>query len=285
MMDLILPLKQGRAVKSTIKGVVMYQICGIELSKIQSAQVQILKAFDKICRENNLKYSIEGGTLLGAYKYGGFVPWDDDIDVVMLRADYEKFLQIASKINNGMSVHTYKNDKYLVLNYCKYRMNGTVYKEQLNAHLTNMDHGLFIDIFPLDNVVLEDLEKQKKKIRRLFKLRWSKLGYRKKKLIDKFIGLIPNSWIVHKTDKQLKKWNSKQTDFVYEICNPSDKFAPIPKKWFENIIDVNFCGVSVMAVSAYQEYIQARFGDISGLPPQEEQKPSHQIVEVKLLDE
>ena len=90
-----------------------YQIDGIDLRKIQLEQLKILKSFDTICRKYNLRYSIEGGTLMGAYKFKGFVPWDDDIDVVMPRSDYEIFIKLATKINNGLSVHTYKNDKNL----------------------------------------------------------------------------------------------------------------------------------------------------------------------------
>lgn len=263
----------------------MCRICGIELKKVQKQQTEILYSFDKICRENALRYSIEGGTLLGAYKYQGFVPWDDDIDVVMLREDYEKFLAIASKTNNGMVPHTYKSDQYMVLNYCKYRMSGTVYKEKLNAHLTEMDHGLFIDIFPLDFVFPDKLPQQKKRICSLFKLRWSKLGYRNGDMIDKLLRYIPDKWIVDKLEKEITKYNGKGSPWVYEICNANDKFKPIPAEWFDNLIDMPFNGITVKAVSAYREYIEARFGDVSLEPPIEEQKPSHQIIEVELKNE
>lgn len=263
----------------------MYEICGIDLKKIQAEQTKILAAFDKICRENDLRYSIEGGSLLGAYKYKGFVPWDDDIDVVMPRADYERFLAIASKTDNGMSVHTYKNDKNIVLNYCKYRMNGTVYKEKLNSHLTDMDHGLFIDVFPLDSVYPEHLESQKRKAGLFFKIRWSKLGYRGGDIIDKLLKIFPDKWLIKNIEKQLTKYNGKGSPWIYEICNPNDKFSPIPVKWFDTLIDIEFNGIVVKAVANYREYIEARFGDVSAEPPLEDQKPSHQIVEVKLKDE
>lgn len=263
----------------------MYEICGVDLKIIQSQQTQILKAFDKICRENNLRYSIEGGTLLGAYKYQGFVPWDDDIDVVMPREDYELFLSIAPTVQNGMSVHTYKNDKYMVLNYCKYRMDGTIYKEKINAHLNEMDHGLFIDVFPLDSVFLNRLSSQKKKVSLFFKIRWSKLGYRNKDILDKLFRFVPDRWLVNKIEKEITKFNGKNSPWIYEICNANDKFEPIPKKWFDTLVDMQFNGITVKAVGEYRKYIQARFGDVCGEPPAYEQKPSHQIIEVKLKDE
>ncbi len=263
----------------------MYEICGVDLVDIQREQTRILKAFDAICREHDLRYSIEGGTLLGAYKYQGFVPWDDDIDVVMPREDYEKFLVIAQGIDNGMTVHTYKNDRYMLLNYCKYRMKGTVYKERLNAHLDQMDHGLFMDIFPLDRVIPEKLEKHKKKMRFYFKIRWSKLGYRKGGLIDRILRIVPHAWVIKRIEKTVTRYNRTDSPWLYEICNSSDKFAPIPRAWFDDLVDLEFNGIKVKAVREYQAYIAARFGDVTGLPPEEERKPSHQIIEVRLSDE
>ena len=72
-----------------------YKICDISLSEIQGYIFEILQELDRICRKYDIKYSLEGGTLLGAAKYGDFVPWDDDLDVVMLRAEYERFIEIC----------------------------------------------------------------------------------------------------------------------------------------------------------------------------------------------
>ena len=259
-----------------------YQIDGTDLKKIQSEQTKILRAFDQICRDNDLRYSIEGGTLMGAYKFKGFVPWDDDIDVVMPRADYEKFLVVASKIKNGFSVHTYKNNKYHILNYCKYRMDGTIYKEKLNQHL-DMNHGLFIDIFPLDEVNLDKYQSQARLISFFYKIRWYKLGYRKKNLLFSLIfSLLPNRLLVKIIDKIIKSQNDKGNAYLYEICNYNPKFKPIPKEWFDDLVDIEYEGILVKAVSKYQEYLNARFSDLSSLPPENERVPSHQIVEVKL---
>ena len=70
-------------------------ICDENITNVHSCLYLILEEFDRVCRKNNIKYSIEGGTLLGAVKYNGFVPWDDDIDIVMLRDQYEKFIKVC----------------------------------------------------------------------------------------------------------------------------------------------------------------------------------------------
>ena len=72
-----------------------YKICNIPLNEIHDYLFEILQELDRICRKYNIKYSLEGGTLLGAVKYGDFVPWDDDLDVVMLRTEYERFIMVC----------------------------------------------------------------------------------------------------------------------------------------------------------------------------------------------
>ena len=74
-----------------------YKICQYDIREVQKKLLMILIEFDRICRKHNIKYSLEGGTLLGAIKYKGFVPWDDDIDIVMERPEYERFLKVCKR--------------------------------------------------------------------------------------------------------------------------------------------------------------------------------------------
>ena len=97
--------------------------------------------------------------------------------------------------------------------------------------------------------------------------------------------MLPDKLIVRLIETVLNKYNKADTKWIYEICNPSDKFQPIPKEWFDDLVDLQFCGIPVKAVSHYTEYLAARFGDISGLHPEDQRHPSHDIVEVSLLRE
>ena len=92
----------------------------VELTKIQDYVYKIFVEFDRVCRKHGIKYSMEGGTLLGAVKYQNFVPWDDDIDVIMLREDYEKFLKVVpQELNGEYFLQSYNNVPSFPLNYAK----------------------------------------------------------------------------------------------------------------------------------------------------------------------
>lgn len=118
-------------------------------SKLKEELLDILNFFDKICKDNNLKYYLGGGTLLGAIRHNGFIPWDDDIDVYMPREDYNKLLKI--KIDNkSFWIDTYKTNKNNWNIYSKIRKKNTSFYEK-GIPLSIKNQGIWIDIFPIDN--------------------------------------------------------------------------------------------------------------------------------------
>lgn len=121
------------------------------LAKIHKVVLYILLSFDKICRENNLTYFLDSGTALGAVRHGGFIPWDDDVDVGMPRKDYERFLQIAQeKLPEDLFLQTHETDPAYWRNAAKIRLKGTIFQDYENSPYAQ--NGFFIDIFPFDNV-------------------------------------------------------------------------------------------------------------------------------------
>lgn len=121
-----------------------------ELRRLQLVQAALLKEFDRVCRLCGIKYIIGSGTLLGAVRYKGFIPWDDDIDVEMLREDYEKFRKVAgNQLNKDVFFQDHKTDRRYPWLYAKLRMNGTSAVRLGQEHL-KMHSGVFIDIFPRD---------------------------------------------------------------------------------------------------------------------------------------
>ncbi|ENG1228204.1 LicD family protein, partial [Salmonella enterica subsp. enterica] len=128
------------------------------LRAAQLKMLVILDEIDRICRLNNIDYWLDAGTLLGAKRHGGFIPWDDDIDICMKREDYNKFISVCNihLDKNNFFLQTAYSDKYYV-DYntpCKVRMNKTKIIEknemQYNYYDMRSHHGLFVDIFPYD---------------------------------------------------------------------------------------------------------------------------------------
>lgn len=131
-----------------------------ELSKIKQSEMGILRDFIKICDENNLEYFGIAGTCLGAVRHGGYIPWDDDIDIGMPRKDYERFLEIAERDYSDkyyvLNAENYTNYPLMTTRWC---IKNTKFVEYSFANLKNCPLGIFLDIFPYDNLADDKVER------------------------------------------------------------------------------------------------------------------------------
>lgn len=125
-----------------------YNPDGSMLRRQQMKMLDILLHFDKVCREHNIKYWLSSGTMLGAVRHGGFIPWDDDLDVEMMREDYLKFLQVWQDDENYL-LHTPDNDLHYIMPYAKIRDKHSVLEEYMGGCYFKYK-GVFIDIFALE---------------------------------------------------------------------------------------------------------------------------------------
>lgn len=129
----------------------IYTLTNDELRSLQLTQLEILKLFADFCFEHKLLWQIAAGTLLGAVRHRGFIPWDDDIDVIMPRKDYELLLRLGDKFPNQVFLQHKKTEPNCPFLFSKLRLNNTLFKERYYQHI-DMHHGIFIDIFPYDRV-------------------------------------------------------------------------------------------------------------------------------------
>lgn len=147
-----------------------------ELKKLQALQLIIIKEVDSICRKYNINYTVTGGTMLGAVRHKGFIPWDDDLDIAIPRKEYEKFLEICKKeLSTNFFLQITDTDPNYGLAYAKVQLKGTTFLEK-NAEKSGAKNGIFIDVFPLDFLPKE--EKEQKKL-------WARLKFYKTLLLCK----------------------------------------------------------------------------------------------------
>ena len=131
------------------------------LRKLQLTELDILLAVDKFCNDNNINYSLFGGTALGAVRHGGFIPWDDDIDICMCRSDYEKFIRLWKKKSiGGFFLQDTNPDNKTTQTHSKVRKDNTVLATREEYEVPG-HHGIWIDIFPIDKVPTSKLAKSR----------------------------------------------------------------------------------------------------------------------------
>lgn len=256
----------------------------MELKELQEIIYGILVEFDRVCQKYDIKYSMEGGTLLGAVKYGDFVPWDDDIDVIMLRSEYERFLELAPReLREDYFLQSYHNVPEFPLNYAKLCYTKSEIYDYAYSPIKTMNHGVFMDIFPIDYVEPAKMYNQLHIIGLLTGARKTKLKilYGKipvwKKLCYRVVSWLPLNVLRKLMDRACTKYNNSDTGFCYEVCNANKKFKSLPSSMYQNLTTLRFRNREFLAVSGYDQFLRSRFGEDYRieLPSEDQRKPSH----------
>ena len=259
----------------------------VKIKEVQNIELEILLEFDRICKEAGLTYQLFSGTLLGAIRHQGFIPWDDDIDVAMMRKDYEIIWKIA-KENLGQEyfLQTTETDQNYVNPFAKIRKNGTVVKERLVENV-DMHHGIYMDIFPMDFVkpkkrmgylqlslltYFRDLKKHRAQGIR------DKESFIQRRLSDPMV----NRGIKAALNLFAKRGTEHISDLVFNNTKELYDDYALKKETFEDIISGEFEGYSFPIPKNYDEELTIYYGDYMKLPKKEDQSPHHNIVEIKL---
>ncbi len=252
--------------------------------QLKQKELEIFRDFLKICQAHNFSYFVAGGTALGTVRHKGFIPWDDDIDVLMPREDYNKFLRIAQEeLPENIFVQTNETDPEYPITYAKLRDKNTTFLEKSAQHLS-MNHGVFIDIFPLDGCY----EKGLKYV--AFKVKDTIWGWQ---ISSAFHSPKPLNWkgkifrslflICFRDYKKGCKNRIKYCkSFEYDDCNIVRNYSGawgdkemMPKAVFGNGCKGMFEGIEVVLPEKYDEYLTRLYGDYMQLPPEEKRVTHH----------
>lgn len=265
------------------------------LKKLQFVELEMLIEVDRICRKNNIKYSIMYGTLLGAVRHGGFIPWDDDCDVMFKRDEYEKFFQACKEDldTTRFFLQDHRTDAEYLFGYGKLRRNNTVFKRTGQEHI-KQHGGVFMDLFVYDNIsdgriarVFNKMELSfiKNAINsRIFKE--TAYSY-PRKLIYRLLDKIPKDELFERLDKMQKKYNAMDTElsriYTYTV-NPNVSFG-YPNIFYEDLYEMEFEGHSFLATKYYKEQLVISYGpDYMKLPPKELQRSHNNATEISFGD-
>ena len=260
----------------------------LTLQQIRQIELDLLIEFDKICNEKGYRYSLGGGTLLGAIRHNGFIPWDDDIDVMMPRPDYEKFINYSLNNNIPFTLITHTTMEGYNGLFAKLSDSTTVLQDNLIKD--DYDLGVNIDIFPIDGLGNSEIEARKilKKTelqreilnaiswKRYFRSKTHGLIFEPIRLALYYTSRFINpKKILKSVDEKNLKYSFDSSSYAGCICGSYRTKEIMKKEVFEKYIDVKFENNIFKAVSDYDTYLTKLFGNYMVLPPEKERVTHH----------
>ena len=264
---------------------------GKELQKLQNAQKAMLLVFHDFCAAHDITYYLVAGSALGAVRHGDMIPWDDDIDVGLLRGDYEKFLDIAGKsLNEEIFVQTQKTDHDYPFFYAKLRLNNTLFHEPAVSNL-NIHRGIFLDIFPFDavksNTGIPAIRHSAMSILSLLSTSSSwRICMQSKSFFMRLVRLtalalrrlVPKRFLHRTYDKLAKTDDTCSSNLIccFEIYSLRNyKRTIFPKSGLIPPQAVNFGSMNIMIPKEADAYLKSIFGEYMEPPPPELRVPGH----------
>lgn len=276
-----------------------------DLTRIHETNLKMLKEIDRICRKYKIQYMLDAGTLLGAVRHQGFIPWDDDVDIAFTRSNYQAFLKVARRelpdtmalvmpeeLGNGNAFFDftarviYKNSR---------RHENT---EEMQYYGRKLNH-LWVDLF-----IIDELPQKKwpanvtlfmhKAIYLLamghrYHLDYSKYSPFHKAAVgsvSKIGRLIPMKWIFKMQEMTaLKDKKGKSNLRYYSNYQPDYLYVTLQKEWCDEVVDLDFCDTKLMASKYWHEVLTWIYGDYMKLPPKEDRVPAHSTVLIQIFDD
>jgi len=258
----------------------------VETKELQGKLLSMLKQFHEVCVKNNLVYYMAGGTMLGAVRHKGFIPWDDDVDVVMPREDYNSFKQIAHSIlPENLEIKFYENEKNSPMHYMKLIDKNTTLIEN---KYRNYYEGVYIDLFPLDGAPSDKgvLVKKQKVVGRYISLIVNHCYTDGRHGLRKIYGYIARCFdlgrLHAKVERLITERSYKSSEIVGNYLGSYGIREFVPKRYFGNPIKYQFEDTELYGPEDYDAYLKAIYGDYMQMPPVEKRINTHQYFFVDL---
>ena len=262
--------------------------------KLHYCQLLLAAELKRICEKHNIKYFIIAGTLLGAVRHKGFIPWDDDMDFAIMRKDYAKFLSVCkTELGDKFILQEMFSDLDYALPVAKLILKGTYFVER-NASKSKSQKGIFIDIFPFDSI--PDGDEQRKKhnkstyfLKRLF---LAKQGYtiaEKGQIIKSFVYFmlkllslfVSKKYIRNRLDNELRRYENENTKKVAALGGAYGYTKEsVERRWFDKTVELPFEDITLAAPKDYVEYLTYFYGDYMTPPPEDKRYNRHNAVEL-----
>lgn len=273
-----------------------------DLTAVHQANLKMLKEIDRICRKYEIQYMLDAGTLLGAVRHKGFIPWDDDADVVFTRENYERFARVVRKelpegmefleprqLGGGEAFYDF-TPRLLYLNSQTHED-----EEEMRFYGGKLNH-LWVDLFiqdtlPENKVAASFVKLLQTGIYGLAMGHRYRLDYSKYNLVNKvFVAVLASvgKRIPMKTIRRMQravavKDNKKKSRLrYYSNYQPDFLYVTVEKEWCDQVVDLPFEDTVLMAPKGWHQVLTWIYGDYKELPPKEKRVPAHSSIRIKV---
>ena len=266
------------------------------LRRVQLTQLEMAREIKRVCGLLDIPYHLDSGSLLGAVRHKGFIPWDDDLDIGMTRLNYERFINEApSVLSDNYTLQTWHNDLNYGLPFAKLRKKGTIYMEE-TSESSGAETGFYIDIFPYN--AYPDQKKQRKKqglkydlYRRLILVKcnyspWRASGstdvvkrvlYSLAKILVVFIS---KEHLIKKYERTCTEYEANHTEYVFPSGTSNYGKWVIKRNCIEDLIELQFEDDYFLCPNDFDAYLRAAYGDYMKLPPEDKRENRHRIIKI-----